>query len=75
MERTKLISLRVPVHMLEDIDKLTKPLSYMKRSFVINHLLAAMLYCCKDNGLFRVLHTYDPVGDGISIIVVEKSKL
>lgn len=69
MSRTKLISLRLEDENYKAIEKLCKSSRYLKRSRVINCLLSAMLFCCRDNGLWRTLNCYDPVSDGIEIYV------
>lgn len=75
MERTKLVSVRLPLDTLEALDNLSKRASYINRSFVINHLLSAFLFCHKDNALWQVLNCYDPVSDGVSVYVrVEKKR-
>lgn len=69
MERNKLISIRLEAENEKAIAKLCESRRYLNRSRVINCLLQAMLFCCKDNGLFVALNCYDPVSDGLSIYV------
>lgn len=69
MERSKLISIRLDRENEEAIAKLCQKSRYLNRSGVINCLLSAMLFCCRDNGLFTTLNCYDPVSDGIQIYV------
>lgn len=75
MERTKLISIRLPIEIVSALDDLTQRASYLNRSFVINHVLTACLFCGKENALQRILNTYDPVSDGVNVYVrVEKQR-
>lgn len=74
MERTKLISMRLDNTDLVVIDEIVKSRGYTNRSRVIKNLVSAMLYCCKDMGLYKVIDCYDPVSDGIIIEVSVKYK-
>ena len=56
------------------IDEIVKNRPYLNRTRVVECLVQAMLYCCKDMGLFDVLECYDPVSDGIVIQVSKKQK-
>ena len=67
MERTQIISLRLPVSIIEDLKKLQESQRYLNRSFIIQHILEACLYCGKDGALWKILNCYDPISDGISI--------
>lgn len=69
MERNKLISLRIELENEEAISKILQSQKYLNRSRVINCLLSAMLFCCRDNGLQTTLNCFDPVSDGIQIYV------
>lgn len=73
MERNKLISLRLDMENLRAIDKVCEPRPYLNRSRVINCLLSAMLHCSVGDGLFDVLNCYDPVSDGVKIVVLTKN--
>ena len=74
MQHSQLISLRLDATSLEAIDKICEPRKYLNRSRVINCLLSAMLHCCTGSGLFDVLNCYDPVSDGIKIVVLTKNQ-
>lgn len=75
MERNRLICVRVPLDVLELIDKEAAKCRYMNRSFVINRVLECMMKCTTGGGLFKALNTYDPVGDGIEVTITKKQKL
>lgn len=65
MESTKLISVRVPVDVLEAIDKVSKPNTYYKRSDYINAALKLIVEVEK-RGLFpKVLRFLPKFGDVI----------
>lgn len=72
MERTKLVSLRMERDVENAIAQLCKEYCYFNRSAIVNKLLNATLFCCEGNGLWEILSSYDPVGDGVMIIVKTK---
>lgn len=72
MSRTKLISLRIDEQTLFWIDELAKGHRYTNRSFVINHLLKAVLQCTDVNQLWKLVHCYDPYSDGIMIFITKR---
>lgn len=67
--------MRIPLDVLELVDKEAAKHHYMNRSFVINRMLECMMKCTTGGGLFKALNTYDPVGDGIEITITKKEKL
>lgn len=67
MSRTKLISLRIDEETLVKIDELAKDHGYVNRSWVINHLLKAVLQCTMGGQLWKLVHCYDPFSEGITI--------
>lgn len=69
MENLKLISVRLEPAILLKIDELAKRYNYLKRSRIINCLLAAMLDCTTFEDLWKVLSCYDPCSDGVVISV------
>lgn len=72
MSRTKLISLRIDEQTLVEIDKLAKERKYVKRSFIINILLKAMLQCTTGIQIWRLIHSYDPFSDGYTIHITKR---
>lgn len=75
MERNRLICVRIPLDILELIDRECVCNRPMNRSFVINRVLECMLKCTSSDGLFKALGTFDPVGDGIEVTITKKQKL
>lgn len=75
MAHSKLVSIRIDNTDLVCIDEIVKSRKYTNRSRVIKNLVQAMLYCCKDMGLYKVIDCYDPVSDGIVIEVSRKHKI
>lgn len=67
MSRTKLISLRIDEETLVEIDELAKGHGFVNRSWVINHLLKAVLQCTIAGQVWKLIHSYDPFSDGITI--------
>lgn len=72
MSRTKLISLRIDEQTLVKIDEIAKDQKYVNRSFVINHLLKAVLQCTIGGQLWKLVHCYDPFSDGITIHITKR---
>lgn len=72
MSRTKLISLRIDEETLVKIDELAKDHGYVNRSWVINHLLKAVLQCTICGQVWKLIHSYDPFSDGITIHITKR---
>ena len=72
MSRTKLISLRIDEQTLVKIDELAKGQKYVNRSFVINHLLKAVLQCTMGGQIWKLVHCYDPFSEGITIHITKR---
>lgn len=72
MSRTKLISLRIDEQTLVNIDEIAKDQKYVNRSFVINHLLKAVLKCTMGGQLWKLVHCYDPFSEGITIHITKR---
>lgn len=72
MSRTKLISLRIDEQTLVEIDELAESQKYINRSFVINHLLKAVLQCTMGGQLWKLVHCYDPFSEGITIHITKR---
>ena len=75
MERNRLISIRVPIEVLEQLDKKSSTASYLNRSRIINSILEAVVKCCPDDEVWEIIHSYDPYGDGLQVSVTKKEKL
>ena len=72
MSRTKLISLKIDEQTLVKIDEIAKDQKYVNRSFVINHLLKAVLQCTMGGQLWKLVHCYDPFSEGITIHITKR---
>lgn len=72
MSRTKLISLRIDKQTLVEIDKLAESHRYANRSWVINHLLKAVLQCTIGGQVWKLIHSFDPFSDGITIHITKR---
>lgn len=72
MSRTKLISLRIDEQTLVEIDKLSKNHRYANRSWAINHLLKAVLQCTIGGQVWKLIHSFDPFSDGITIHITKR---
>ena len=72
MAHTKIISLRLPEQLVKDVDAIAAKRYYMSRTSVIQHFLSAMLYCTVGMGKSTVLDCWDPVADGVEIVVSKK---
>ena len=75
MERNRLICIRVPLDVLEQLDKMSRTASYLNRSRIINSILEAVVRCCPDDEVWKIIHCYDPFGDGLQVSVTKKSKI
>lgn len=72
MSRTKLISVRIDEETLVRIDELSKCHKYANRSFVINHILRAVLQCAIGNQLWKLVYCYDPFSEGVKIHITTR---
>lgn len=72
MSRTKLISLRIDEQTLVKIDEIAKIYGYTNRSWVINHLLKALLQCTPGGQVWKLIHSYDPFSDGYTILITKR---
>lgn len=59
MNETKLTSIRIPVDVLQKIEKIVKDHRYWKRSEVINNLLAAVVCNFNDGQIYDMLRSWD----------------
>ncbi len=72
MSSTKLISLRIDEQTLVKIGEIAKIRGYTNRSWVINHLLKAVLQCTVGGQVWKLIHSYDPFSDGITIHITKR---
>lgn len=75
MERNRLICVRIPLEVLEQLDKMSSTTSYLNRSRIINSILEAVVKCCPGDEVWKIIHCYDPYGDGLQVSVTKKEKL
>lgn len=59
MNETKLTSIRIPVDVLQKIDRIVKDHRYWKRSEVINTLLLAVMSNFNDGQIYDMLRQWD----------------
>lgn len=59
MKETKLTSIRIPVDVLQKIEKISADHRYWKRSEVINNLLAAVVSNFNDGQIYDMLRQWD----------------
>lgn len=75
MKGNRLICIRVPLEVLEQLDKMSSTASYLNRSRIINQILEAVIKCCPSDEVWKIIHCYDPYGDGLQVSVTKKEKL
>lgn len=75
MERNRLICIRVPLEVLEQLDKMSSTASYLNRSRVINSILEAVVKCCPAGEVWKIINSFDPYGDGLQVSVTRKDKI
>lgn len=75
MMKTTLISIRLNDELKRKLDELVERHPYFTRSFIINHLLSAVLDCTAGDGVWDILKSADPYDDKISIHVVTPYKI
>lgn len=75
MESNRLISIRVPLVLLEQLDKLSSTYTYLNRSRIIVSILEAVVKCCPGDDVWKIINSFDPYGDGLKVSVSEKSKV
>lgn len=75
MEKSVLISLRVPAPLLNNLDDIASKVSYLNRSSVICNLLSNVLECTAPDDLPALYACPDCYGDGISVVIIRKDKV
>ena len=74
MERNKLITLRIDKDNLKRIEEIIAGAPYLNRSRIINVILSAVLQCCSQDDLWKILSAYDPLSDGVVIRIAIKKE-
>lgn len=75
MRTTKLISLRMDEETLKLIDNYCRTRRYFNRTYVIQHIVDAVIRCSSSGDLWRLMESYNPYSDGIVISVTKKDKI
>lgn len=75
MGKSKLISLRMDEETIKFIDDYCSKRKYINRTYVIQHIVDAVIKCSSSDDLWRLMETYHPYSDGIVISVTKKVKL
>lgn len=75
MAQTQLISMRIEKDSIKRIEALCESRRYLNRSIIINLILTAVLFCCDDDGILDIVHSFDPISDGLKIKVIAKPQI
>lgn len=75
MAHTKMISIRMPEELLNEISRLIKRHRYLTRSSVICNILTNVYKCSSGEDFEKLAALYDCYGDGYSLHVTRKDKL
>lgn len=75
MAQTKIISVRMPEVLLNEISKIVKRHRYLTRSSVICNILTNVFKCSSGSDFETLAALYDCYGDGYSLHVTRKDKL
>lgn len=75
MGKSKLISLRMNEETIKFIDDYCSKRRYFSRSYVIQHIIEAVIKCSSPSDLWRLMESYNPYSDGIVVSVTKKDKI
>lgn len=75
MGKSKLISLRMDEETIKFIDDYCRTKRYFNRTYVIQHIVDAVIRCSSSGDLWRLMESYNPYSDGIVISVAKKDKI
>lgn len=76
MEKSHLISVRIEPEVMQRLEEQVRKQRYVKRSFVINRILNAVLSCADERTICQILITGYPREKGFVIrFEVEKGKI
>lgn len=75
MGKSKLISLRMDEETIKFIDNYCSTRGYFNRTYVIQHIVDAVIRCSSSGDLWRLMESYNPYSDGIVISVTKKDKI
>ena len=76
MAKSQLISVRLEPEVMRRLEEYVGRQRYMTRSFVINHILHAVLSCAEAGTIYNMINTYHPREKGfVTSFEVEKGKI
>lgn len=75
MGKSKLISLRMNEETIKFIDDYCSKRSYFSRTYVIQHIIDAVIKCSSPEHFWKLMESYNPYSDGIIISVTKKDKI
>lgn len=75
MGKSKLISLRMDEETLKFIDDYCSTRRYFNRTYVIQHIIDAVIKCSSSGDFWKLMVSHDPYSEGIIISVTKKDKI
>lgn len=75
MGKSKLISLRMDEETVKFIDDYCSKRRYINRTYVIQHIIDAVIKCSSSGDLWKLMESYNPYSDGIVVSVTKKDKI
>lgn len=75
MGKSKLISLRMNEETIKFIDDYCSKRSYFSRTYVIQHIVDAVIKCSSPEHFWKLMESYYPYSEGIIISVTKKDKI
>lgn len=70
MTKTKIISVRLPAELVDEVNRYASTHPYLTRTSIIGKCIVAVMKCASPGGRYKILDTYDPFGEGIIISVI-----
>lgn len=74
MAQTKMISIRMPEELLNEISRLSDTHGYLNRSSVVCNILTNVLKCARGEDKLLLASLYDCYGDGYSLRLTKKDE-
>lgn len=75
MGKTKLISLRMDEETIKFIDDYCSKRKYFNRTYVIQHIVDAVVKCSTPGDFWKLMESYYPYSDGVIISITRKDKI
>lgn len=69
---SKILTCRLDDKIIDDLDAVAKASGWINRSYVLRQIIIGFLKCMSDDDKWKLLSSFDPYGDGITIRVFEK---